>query len=138
MVKEILLELTNSEGMYKLTLFHILTYTSLRFNSVPVVSSNNAFLWVASSNNAFLWVDFELILADISKSKAENIRKFVQKQPSRGVLMKRCSENMQQMYRRTSVRKCDFNKVTKQLYWNHTSAWVFYCKFAAYFQNTFS
>ena len=26
---------------------------------------------------------------------------------------------------------------TKQLYWNHTSAWVFSCKFAAYFQNTF-
>ena len=26
----------------------------------------------------------------------------------------------------------------KQLYWNRTSAWVFSCKFAAYFQNTFS
>ena len=25
----------------------------------------------------------------------------------------------------------------KQLYWNHTSAWVFSGKFAAYFQNTF-
>ena len=25
-----------------------------------------------------------------------------------------------------------------QLYWNHTSAWVFSCKFAAYFQNNFS
>ena len=34
----------------------------------------------------------------------------IQKQPSRGVLSKRCSENM---------------------------AWVFSCKFAAYFQNTF-
>ena len=34
--------------------------------------------------------------------------------------------------------KCDFNKVAKQLYWNRTSAWVFSCKFAAYFQNTFS
>ena len=33
--------------------------------------------------------------------------------------------------------KCDFNKVALQLYWNHTSAWVFSCKFAAYFQNTF-
>ena len=27
--------------------------------------------------------------------------------------------------------------VAKQLYWNHTSAWVF-CKFTAYFQNSFS
>ena len=33
--------------------------------------------------------------------------------------------------------KCDFNKVAKQLYWNCTSAWVFSCKFAAYFQNIF-
>ena len=33
------------------------------------------------------------------------------------------------------MSKCDFNKVQKQLYWNRTSA---SCKFAAYFQNTFS
>ena len=31
----------------------------------------------------------------------------------------------------------NFNKVTKQLYCNHTSTWVFPCKFAAYFHNTF-
>ena len=61
-----------------------------------------------------------------------------QKQPSRGVFSKRCSENMQQIYRRTPMPKCDFNNVAKQLYWNHTSVLVFSCKFAAYFQNTFS
>ena len=33
--------------------------------------------------------------------------------------------------------KCDFNKADLQLYSNQTSAWVFSCKFAAYFQNTF-
>ena len=33
--------------------------------------------------------------------------------------------------------KCDYNKVALQLYRNHTSAWVFPCKFAAYFQDTF-
>ena len=27
-----------------------------------------------------------------------------------------CSENMQQIDRRTPMPKCDFNKVTKQLY----------------------
>ena len=42
------------------------------------------------------------------------------------------------VYRRTPMPKCDFNKVAKQLYWNQTSAWVFSCKFAAYFQNNFS
>ena len=57
----------------------------------------------------------------------------------RGVLIKRCFENMQQSYRwTTSMPNCDFNKVSKQLYWNHTSTWVFFCKFVAYFQNTFS
>ena len=39
-----------------------------------------------------------------------------QKQPSRGVPWKRCSENMQQIYRKTPMPKCDFNKVAKQLY----------------------
>ena len=34
-----------------------------------------------------------------------------QKQRFRGVFMKRCSETMQQIYRRTPVAKCDFNKV---------------------------
>ena len=34
-----------------------------------------------------------------------------QKQPSVGVLIKSCSENMQQMYRRTPMPKCDFNKI---------------------------
>ena len=31
-------------------------------------------------------------------------------------LSKRCSENIQQIYRRTSMSKCDFNKVALQLY----------------------
>ena len=35
-------------------------------------------------------------------------------QPSIGILTKRCSENIQQMYRRTPISKCDFNKVAKQ------------------------
>ena len=48
------------------------------------------------------------------------------------VFLIRCSENMQQICQRTPMPKCDFNKVA-----NHTSAWVFSCKFAAYFQNTF-
>ena len=35
------------------------------------------------------------------------------------------------------MSKCDFIKVAKQFYWNHASVWVFSCKFAAYFQDTF-
>ena len=48
-------------------------------------------------------------------------------QPSIDVLKKWCSENMQQIYKRTSMPKYEFNKVAKQLYWNHTSALVFSC-----------
>ena len=60
------------------------------------------------------------------------------KQPSRRVLRKRCSETIQQIYRRTLMPKCDFNKFAKQLYWNCTSPRVFSCKLDVYFQNTFS
>ena len=62
----------------------------------------------------------------------------IQKQPSKGILRKRCSENMQQIYRRTLMPKCDFNKAAKNFYWNHTLAWVFFFKFHAYFQDNFS
>ena len=37
-----------------------------------------------------------------------------QKQPSRGVFKKRCSESMQKMYRRTPMPKCDFNKAANR------------------------
>ena len=63
---------------------------------------------------------------------------YLQKQPFRGVLSKRYSENMQQTYRRTPMPKCDFNKAALQLYLNHTSTWVFSCKFAAYFRTLFT
>ena len=39
-----------------------------------------------------------------------------QKQPSRGVLRKRYSENMQQIYRRTPMPMCDLNKVALQYF----------------------
>ena len=60
------------------------------------------------------------------------------KQAYWGVPRKTCSANMQQIYRRTPMPTCDFNKVALELYWNRTSAWVFFCKFAAYFQNKVS
>ena len=57
------------------------------------------------------------------------------KQPSRGVLRKRflkiCSKFTEEHPTPTPT-------VALHLYWNHTSSWVFSCKFAAFFQNTFS
>ena len=61
-----------------------------------------------------------------------------QRQPSKSVLSKRYSENMQQSYRRTPMPKCVFNKIAKQLSWNGSSTLVFSCKSTAYFSNTFS
>ena len=43
----------------------------------------------------------------------------IQKQPYRGFPRKRCSENIQQIYRRTSMPKCDFNKVAATLLKSH-------------------
>ena len=64
---------------------------------------------------------------------------WIQNQPPSGVHRNRCSENMQQIYRRILMPKCDFNKIALQLYWfwNRTSAWVFSCKFAAFFRTSF-
>ena len=49
-------------------------------------------------------------------SASECYRKFVtvdeiQKKPSRGVHRKRCPENMQQIFRRTPMPRCNFNKL---------------------------
>ena len=40
---------------------------------------------------------------------------------------------MQQIYSRTLMPMFDFNKVAKQLYWNHISTWVSSCRFTTYF-----
>ena len=61
-----------------------------------------------------------------------------QKQPSIDALRQRSFKNMQQVYKRTFMPKCDFNKVVLQLYWNHTWARVSSCKLAAFFQNSFT
>ena len=60
---------------------------------------------------------------------------FIQKHPSRGVLIKRSSENMQQIYRRTSMTRLQSCKAT--LLKSHFGMGVFSCKFALYFLNTF-
>ena len=51
--------------------------------------------------------------------------KSFQKQPPRGVLRKRCSENMQQIYRRKLMPKYDFNKSALQLYCSHNFIEIF-------------
>ena len=50
-----------------------------------------------------------LIIFTVQKAMGgmgKDVRYIFQEQPSRGVLRKRCSEKMQQMYRRTTMSKC--------------------------------
>ena len=53
-----------------------------------------------------------LVTATSSFSQCLNA---IQKHPSRGDLKKKRPENVQQIYRRAPMPKCDFNKVAKQL-----------------------
>ena len=65
----------------------------------------------ADQNNS-KYEHFSSSEAYISEATVSSMRK-LQKQPPRGVLKKRCSENMQLIYRITSMPKCDFKKVAK-------------------------
>ena len=56
--------------------------------------------------------DFAMFLGD-SRKNIE--KKWLQKQPTRCVRKKRCSENMQQIYRRTTMPKWNFNKVANNV-----------------------
>ena len=60
------------------------------------------------------------------KKKIENS---CHKQPSIGVLMKSCTENLQQTYRRIHISKCHFNKVAlstnEEYLWKTSSALCF-------------
>ena len=60
-----------------------------------------------------------------------------QKFPSSAVLTNRCSGNMQQIYGRTPMPKCDFNEVVMHLYWNHTLAWVSFVNLLSIFRRPF-
>ena len=67
------------------------------------------------SAETFLIVKFNFLLK-VASLHLCTLHLYDPKQPSRGVPRKRCSENMPQIYRRTPMPKCDFNKVALQLY----------------------
>ena len=77
----------------------------------------------------------KLILINSSKElqfyQLSDIHKLFEKQSSRRVLKKRCSENMQQICGRHPRQSA----ISIKLLWNFTSAWMFSCKCAAYFEN---
>ena len=73
------------------------------------------------------------ILKWVVKMNLYKVVETIQKQPSKVVIRKRWSENMQQIYSKFTTNLqflCSFIE-------NHISAQVCHCKFTAYFQNTF-
>ena len=70
--------------------------------------------------NIIVFVGLEILffcLSTFTQTDSElstNTVRSIQKQPLRVVPRKTCSENMQQIYSRTPMPKCDFNKVAKQ------------------------
>ena len=53
---------------------------------------------------------------EVNKDKIKLLHDRLQQEPYKGVLRKRCSENIQQIYRRTPMPTFCFNNVAKQLY----------------------
>ena len=70
-----------------------------------LILSNQLAIWTWVRN----WFKKQLFLLFQIRNGQSNS----QKQPPRGVPRKRCSENMQQIYRRAPLPKCNFNKVSK-------------------------
>ena len=103
------------------------------------ILQNSSLAKLQDSGVSVIYKNLQFIFSRLNSVQRLEIRKMLfQKQPPRGVLKKRRSENMQQIYRRTPMPKCNFKKVAKQLYWNQTSTCVFSCKFSASFRTPFT
>ena len=94
-----------------------------------LIKGLHQFLLLIKGLHQFLWMMFvhfvhwvtcillcrsQIYLGPYQSSMMELFAKIIdgfKKQPSRRVLIKSCSENMEQIYRRTPMPKCDFNKV---------------------------
>ena len=78
----------------------LITFCSV-FQNMPVPKTNKSLIFMFFHRSS------------ITKKTLKSSLNSIQKQPSGGVLRKRCSENIHQIYRRTTMPKCDFNKVAE-------------------------
>ena len=118
---------------------YLTKYLSLSRNMVGYL------LALSQSNYLKYWFSIKSLEGCFSKNVCRSLEKFLKRnQDSSKVSNFRSNRPGGFLERgvlkicRIPMSKCDFSKVTLQLYWNHTSTWVFSCKFAAYFQYTFS
>ena len=88
-------------------------------------SNSSTFPWATvESSKSFFPSDINILVLKISldhcsATKTSNNKGGDQKQPSKGILKKRCSGNMKQIYRRTPMPKSNFNRIAKQLSVSH-------------------
>ena len=83
--------------------------------TLKLVLSQKWINWLFA-NDFFGGCDQKLSFSSLDSKSCCILRTNLQKQPPKGVLRKRFSENIQQIYRGTPMPKCNFNKVAKQLY----------------------
>ena len=84
------------------------------------------FLWFYFLLSSCFSETLELCVSWVTSDSLQKKWMFMNKQLSRGVFIKRYSENMQTIYGRTPMSNCDLHKVAMQLnwnlFWNHFSA----------------
>ena len=61
--------------------------------------------------------DYSFVVSLWQNYEKKAVINTIVKQPTRGVLKKRYSENMLQIYRRTPTVKCDFKKVALKIFY---------------------
>ena len=124
-------------GMLVLSTSHLIRWTdtvvvSPLTTSVPrhietsqlICRTNQLTCFYMMGNTGRQWVNLiyslhrKVSITNLVTKKIRQIHR--QKESFIDVLKKRCPKNMQQIYRKTPISKCNFKEVAKQLYWNHT------------------
>ena len=89
----------------------IYNFSSSNLKIICVFLSNKMIEWLRVLNKL---ISLRFLGVKLSKESKRPFRSlWIQKQPSRCVIIKRCSKNMQKVCRRISMLKCDFNKVAE-------------------------
>ena len=73
-------------------------------------------IFTKRGNKTYVFKGLFILITHCYCKSQEILFWYHQKQPSRGVHKRRCSENMQQIFGRTPMPKCDFNKVALLYY----------------------
>ena len=93
----------------KTSILYICGYTG--YSSVRRYDMNNVLHQFNLLSNSICFQCHEIIVESVFFLSNSTVEAALH-----GCSYKMCSENMQQNYRRTPMRKCDFNKVAKQFY----------------------